>query len=134
MDSSLRQFVRELAASICEYCHVPEAYDCLPFQVDHIIAEKHGGKTEPDNLAWSCFDCNVYKGPNIAGLDSETGNFTPLFNPRQQAWRDHFEWRGPEITAKTSVGRVTTAVLRLNLGRRIEFRNELMIEGVMARH
>jgi hypothetical protein len=131
MDSSLRQFVRERAGGICEYCHVPDAYDRLPFQVDHIIAEKHGGPTERENLAWSCYDCNIYKGPNIAGIDPDTDCVVSLFNPRQQTWRDHFVRRGPEIIGSTPTGKATVDVLRINLDRRVAFRNELIVEGVL---
>ena len=74
MDSKLRETIRERALHRCEYCQVPEEFDQLPFQPDHIIAEKHGGATELDNLALSCYDCNMYKGPNIAGVDSDTGD------------------------------------------------------------
>jgi hypothetical protein len=131
MDSALRQLVQERAGGICEYCRMPDEHDRLPFQVDHIIAEKHGGMTEAGNLAWSCFDCNIYKGPNIAGLDSDAGSIVSLFNPRQHIWRDHFVGHGPEIIGITPTGRATVAVLRINLGRRVAFRNELLIEGVL---
>jgi hypothetical protein len=33
------------AGSRCEYCHVSQAFYCVPFQIDHIIAEQHGGPT-----------------------------------------------------------------------------------------
>ncbi len=33
---------------------MPEAALRLPFQIDHIIAEQHGGPTTLSNLAWSC--------------------------------------------------------------------------------
>ncbi|MBX3436655.1 MAG: HNH endonuclease [Planctomycetaceae bacterium] len=36
---------------------------------DHIIAEKHGGETTAENLALACFDCNWFKGSDIASLD-----------------------------------------------------------------
>ena len=55
MDEALRQLVRQRAADRCEYCHLPAEYTDAPFQVDHIIAEKHHGPTIEENLAWSCF-------------------------------------------------------------------------------
>ncbi|MDZ4655937.1 MAG: HNH endonuclease signature motif containing protein [Bythopirellula sp.] len=131
MDSNLRSLVRERANKICEYCLVPEAYDQLPFQTDHIIAEKHGGLTEPDNLAWSCYDCNIYKGPNIAGIDPDTGIVVQLFHPRQHQWSEHFQWREAELQGLTPIGKATIAVLRINLERRIAFRRELSDEGLM---
>jgi len=29
----------------CEYCHFPEEYSFIPYEVDHVIAEQHGGET-----------------------------------------------------------------------------------------
>ncbi len=66
MDQSLRQFVWRRAENTYEYCRVPQQFDALPFQVDHIIAEKHHGPTTEENLALSCYGDNAYKGPNIA--------------------------------------------------------------------
>jgi hypothetical protein len=57
-----------MATSACEYCRLPQAFSLLPFQIDHIIAQKHGGKTVAANLALSCFYDNSFKGPNVAGL------------------------------------------------------------------
>ena len=74
--------VRERAAGRCEYCLLASGLYPGPFQVDHIIAKQHGGTDTVDNLALACMHCNRYKGPNIAGIDSETGVLTPLFNPR----------------------------------------------------
>ena len=78
--------VRRRAAARCEYCLFPESASELPFHIDHIIAEKHGGQSESENLALACFSCNLRKGPNIAGLDPETSELTPLFNPRVDEW------------------------------------------------
>ena len=47
----IRELVRERAGRRCEYCHLPEAFSSIPFEVDHIIAEQHGGKTVANNLA-----------------------------------------------------------------------------------
>src|SRR5690242_7822111 len=92
MDLLLQQQVRRRAQGRCEYCHFPAKFTLLPFQFDHIIAEKHGGLTMLDNLAFSCFFCNSHKGPNIAGLDPKTGELTRLFHPRQDDWSEHFRW------------------------------------------
>jgi len=70
MDRELRDFVRQRARDRCEYCRVPAAADVMPFQIDHIIARKHGGETVASNLALSCYNCNMHKGPNIAGIDA----------------------------------------------------------------
>lgn len=130
MDSKLRAAIRERARQLCEYCQVPEAYDRLPFQPDHIIAEKHDGPTELGNLALSCYDCNMYKGPNIAGIDETTGEVVQLFHPRHDSWQEHFHWSGPELVGITPAGRATIAVLRINRHDRVSFRGELIEEGV----
>jgi 5-methylcytosine-specific restriction endonuclease McrA len=61
-------------------------------EIDHVIAEKHGGATEESNLAMSCWRCNRRKGTDLASFHPETGAITLLFNPRTQRWRDHFAW------------------------------------------
>ena len=90
MDARLRQTVRDRAESRCEFCHLPERIAELPFQIDHVIAEQHGGLTSEDNLAFACARCNRYKGPNLSGIDPESGTITHLFNPRIDNWSEHF--------------------------------------------
>ena len=73
MEQSFVHQVWQRAASICEYCQMPQQYDLLTFQIDHIIARKHHGTDEPHNLALASYSCNNHKGPNVAGIDPETG-------------------------------------------------------------
>jgi uncharacterized Zn-finger protein len=49
-----------------------------------IIAEKHRGTTEAENLALACPYCNRAKGTDLGSIDPETGKLTPFFNPRTQ--------------------------------------------------
>jgi hypothetical protein len=128
MDPALQKQVWLRAESRCEYCQFPAEVALLPFQIDHIIAEKHGGRTVSDNLALSCERCNSHKGPNIAGyLD---GRHVRLFNPRRDRWSDHFSWNGPYLVGKTDVGKVTIDVLAINLRYRVAIRNALIEEGI----
>ena len=60
------------ADSRCEYCGMPQQFDDLTFEIDHVVAEQHGGKTSPANLALACFSCNRRKGSNLGGIDPET--------------------------------------------------------------
>jgi hypothetical protein len=83
-------------------------------QVEHVIPKKHGGGDGLENLALACIDCNLHKGPNVAGFDPETDALTELFHPRRQQWAEHFEWRGVLIVGRTAIGRVTVEVLNLN--------------------
>ena len=131
MDESLRQLVWQRAGNTCEYCRVPQQFDALPFQVDHIIAEKHHGPTAEDNLALSCYGDNAYKGPNIAGIDPETGQLTRLFHPRQDEWDAHFEWTGPVVVGRTAIGRATIDVLKINLPERVAHRRLLIASGLL---
>ena len=72
MAKTLRERVRGRAADCCEYRHMPQQLDVQPFQIDHIRAEKHGGRTTFANLALACLPCNAFKGPNVAGYDPLT--------------------------------------------------------------
>ena len=114
MEDALTQLVWDRAENRCEYCQLPQAFSVLMFEIDHVIARKHGGRTIPGNLALSCFYCNSYKGSNIAGLDPRTGKLTPLFHPRRHAWSRHFRWEGPVLVGRSQIGRATIAVLNMN--------------------
>jgi hypothetical protein len=107
---------------------MPSEHDPLPFQVDHIIAEQHGGETVLVNLAWSCLHCNKHKGPNIAGLDPVSGQLVLLYHPRRQRWERHFAWDGPILVGRTRVGRATIRVLAINDPDFVALRAELMDE------
>jgi hypothetical protein len=109
---------------------MPSAFDPLPFQVDHIIAEQHGGASVCENLCWSCLHCNKHKGPNIASIDPVTGKLVALFNPRRQRWERHFTWDGAILVGRTRIGRATIRVLAMNDPDLVAFRAELMDEEV----
>ena len=131
MEELLRHLVWQRAGHTCEYCRVSQQFDTLPFQIDHIIAEKHHGPTTEENLALSCYADNAYKGPNIAGIDPATGQLTRLFHPRQDEWDTHFEWKGPVVIGRTAIGRTTIDVLKLNLPERVEHRRLLITSGIL---
>lgn len=130
MESALAALVRERAQSRCEYCRLPEGLSAIPFEIDHVLAQKHGGLTNESNLALSCFYCNSYKGPNIAGIDPASGRIVRLYHPRKDRWSRHFEWAGPALQGKTAVGRATIAVLSINDPDAIAVREALLEEGL----
>jgi len=130
MDRRLRDQVWQRAVSCCEYCQMPQQFTEAPHEIDHVVAEKHRGKTTLDNLALACFPCNNHKGPNIAGVDPATGGLTRLFNPRCDHWEQHFAWRGPILAGLTPVGRATVEVLEINLRHRVIHRQALIEELV----
>ena len=68
MEAHLEAQVWRRARNRCEYCGFPAELTRVPFQIDHIIAEKHKGRTTLDNLALSCFFCNTFKGPTWRAL------------------------------------------------------------------
>jgi hypothetical protein len=121
--------VRERADACCEYCGMPDEATLVSHEPDHLIAVQHGGTTSLENLAYTCHQCNRYKGPNLASIDPESGERTFLFNPRTDRWRDHFGWEGPRIVSLTAVGRATAALLRVNDPRRLAARAALMRQG-----
>jgi hypothetical protein len=132
LPATLRRLIRERAALRCEYCLLAEDDAFLPHESDHIIAAKHGGATEASNLALACFDCNRFKGTDLSSIDPETGQLTPLFNPRSQDWPTHFASEGGVIIPRTPSARVTVKLLRLNLPVRVEVRSELAITSKEA--
>lgn len=129
MQRALQEVVWSRANRCCEYCCIQQARDELGFQIDHVIALQHRGLTVPENLALAYYSCNHYKGPNLAGFDTETGNVVPLFNPRRDRWSEHFCWAGPELMGLTAADRVTVHVLSINERHRVEFRQALIDAG-----
>ncbi len=123
---ALRQAVIERAADRCEYCLHPQAFSLLAFEIEHIIAEKHGGATTIENLALACPYCNRYKGADLGSLDPDTGQLTPFYNPRTQKWNEHFQLKGAVIVPLTPEGRVTVMILQLNHPDRIQERQRLI--------
>src|ERR1700688_3758399 len=103
MHKELEELVWSRAQSRCEYCLMPQVFSQLSFEIDHIIACKHGGRTLSTNLALSCFYDNSFKGSNLSGLDPRTGKLTRLFHPRRHAWDRHFCWDGPLLIGRTAI-------------------------------
>jgi hypothetical protein len=128
----LRVAVVERARGQCEYCQKPDdqALNLYRHEVDHIIAEKHGGKLELTNLAYACFQCNRHKGSDIASIDPQGGEVVQLFNPRTQNWEGHFQLNSDgTITALTPEGRTTVTLLRFNDPLRAQIRADLIAVG-----
>jgi hypothetical protein len=125
-----RDAVRDRAGHRCEYCHLPEAFSEQVFEVDHIIARKHRGKSTLGNLSWTCFACNNHKAANIAGICPVTGRLVGLFHPRRHKWSRHFRWNGSVLVGKTPIGRATVDVLEINLTYRVALRSSLLEESV----
>ena len=134
MDAALAEAVWRRARTACEYCRVPQAAYRTAFEIDHVIARQHGGRTVLTNLAVSCLHCNSHKGPNIAGLDPLASGTQPvrLFHPRRHKWDRHFRWDGPFLVGRTAIGRVTIAVLAMNAPDAVAARAALIDEGIFS--
>jgi hypothetical protein len=126
MDSAVRALVWQRAASCCEYCRLRQIdAPFRTFHIDHIRPRKHGGSADPSNLALACDRCSFHKGYDLTGVDEKTGQIVPLFNPRAQAWDDHFRVQGVRIIGITPTGRATVQVCQMNSPSRVRLRAEL---------
>jgi hypothetical protein len=130
MNEAVRQKIRRQSNYRCEYCRIYERH--LPFasfHLDHIVASQHRGTDDESNLAWSCHECNLHKGPNLTSIDPDSGKVVLLFSPRRDQWDDHFEWEGDFIRGKTESGRATVWLLQMNSSERLELRAALRAAG-----
>ncbi|MGC1720902.1 MAG: HNH endonuclease signature motif containing protein [Isosphaeraceae bacterium] len=130
MAATRTQLVRERAAGRCEYCRLPQKATSVPFETDHIISRKHGGRTVASNLAIACWYCNSFKGSEISGLDPQTRKLTRLFHPRRHKWSHHFCYEGSVLIGQTAIGRTTIRVLQINCEETVTLRESLIAEGL----
>lgn len=126
----LRKQVFERAQGCCEYCLISEKVVLFVHQVDHIIAEKHGGLTDINNLALACIICNKYKGSDIASIDVESDDVVRLYHPHRDNWHEHFSLSAAKIIPLTAIGRVTVNLLQFNRVERIAERELLIKAGL----
>jgi hypothetical protein len=54
MDAELRDSYGNAPTIVANTATFRRIFTLLPFQIDHVISEKHGGATTPQNLALSC--------------------------------------------------------------------------------
>ncbi|MDI6791545.1 MAG: HNH endonuclease [bacterium] len=119
----IRYLVRERAQNRCEYCRMAQAIQGATFHVEHIVPQRKGGKTVPENLALACPSCNFHKSDHTKSEDPETGQVVPLFRPRRDEWEEHFRFEGLKIVGVTSEGRATVRLLNFNSERRLLIRS-----------
>ena len=126
--ASLKRLVFERAQSSCEYCLIPASLVLANHQIDHIIAEKHGGKTVSENLALSCALCNMAKGSDIASIDPSTNETVRFYHPRHDRWSEHFKLNVETgyIEPLTSIARATAQLLQINRAGAIAERRMLL--------
>jgi HNH endonuclease len=114
VSAELRRQVELRANGCCEYCQIDKDDAFVGCQIDHVIAEKHGGQTAIENLCFACAYCNRAKGSDVGSISALTGELTRLFNPRADVWHEHFEIVGFEIKGHTTIGEATARILKFN--------------------
>jgi 5-methylcytosine-specific restriction endonuclease McrA len=116
ISDATKQSVRERARYLCEYCHSLELLSANRFTIDHIVPRSLGGLDDIENLALTCRRCNERHYNFVAGIDPQTQEIVPIFNPRQQQWAEHFIWTvdGTVIQGSTAIGRATCIRFDLN--------------------
>ena len=119
ISAELRRVAIERADGRCEYCRIRESDTFLGCQIDHIIAEKHRGKTIAENLAFTCAFCNRHKGSDIGSIAESTGEFTRFYNPRTDSWNEHFEFSDFVIQPISPIGETTASILQFNIEERL---------------
>ena len=121
---ALRRRVAEAARHRCGYCQTQQAIVGYPLHIEHIIPKASGGTSDEENLWLACSVCNNYKGTQTHAIDPLTRDRVHLFNPRRQAWAEHFLWSadGTRVIGLTATGRATIDAFRLNKPFRIHTR------------
>jgi hypothetical protein len=102
----------------------------FPHEVDHVVAEKHGGATVAENLALTCWRCNRHKGSDLGSFDPQSGAFAFLFNPRTQHWEEHFVVEAGLLRGLSPEGRTTANLLQCNTVERVAERRRLSDAGL----
>jgi hypothetical protein len=102
------------AGQRCEYCRLSQLGQEAAFHIDHVVPRAVGGPTVSENLALACVSCSLRKWAKQTAPDPDTGEEAPLFNPRRQAWGDHFRWDGVRVVPLTPTGRATVVALAMN--------------------
>jgi hypothetical protein len=129
--ASLRQLVIRRADNRCEYCGISQIGQVATFHIDHIVPVVAGGETVSGNLALACVSCSLRKGARREIEDLETGTIVLIFHPRQQIWKEHFDWSGLQVIGLTPTGRATVQALNLNRPTMLAIRAE---EELLGRH
>lgn len=116
ISQEIERRVRVAARHRCGYCLSPQHLVMARLEIEHIIPLAQQGSNDESNLWLACPLCNRYKSDKISAIDPDTKRVVPLFNPRTQAWVEHFRWSedGIRIIGLTPIGRATVATLHLS--------------------
>jgi hypothetical protein len=126
-----RQMVLERARGCCEYCQSQMRYATQRFSIEHIHPKAKGGRDNLQNLALSCQGCNNHKFTRTEARDPMTNSLVPLYQPREQAWLEHFAWSEDFafLIGLTPTGRATVDALQLNRDGVVNLRRALHALG-----
>lgn len=127
--SELKQIVIQRASGRCEYCGLSQEGQEATIHIDHIIPIKAHGNTSAQNLALACVSCSLRKAARMTAVDPESGEETPLYNPRRDIWREHFRWEGVRLVGLTAIGRATIEALNMNRMLILAIRKEEVLAG-----
>lgn len=127
-----KEFIIQRAKRSCEYCRSLLDFSPEYFEIEHIIPVSKDGTNELENLALSCGGCNIRKSNHTQAVDEITNTTVNLYNPRTDAWEEHFQWSQEFslIQGLTPAGRATIALLGLNRPGLVNLRMALSLYGV----
>lgn len=129
--AKLRRLVIQRAAGRCEYCGLSQEGQEARFHIDHVLPVAAGGQTITENLALACVSCSLRKAARQTAIDPQSGKEVTLYNPRHDAWQEHFRWKGACIVGLTASGRATIEALDMNRIMILAIREE---EAALGRH
>jgi len=130
VSSETARRVQDRANDRCEYCLMHQSLQGATFHVEHILHRSQGGSSTEENLCWACPGCNLHKSDRTVVRDPQSDLHTAHFNPRHDAWSEHFSFDGFEIVGLTDVGRATVVALHLNHERRLHIRSAEALFGL----
>jgi len=130
--AAVQELVRKRAKGCCEYCLVQASFSPDTFPFDHIMPISLGGTSTPENLALADGGCNGHKYNKTHHYDPLTNQLQPLFNPRFDEWKVHFQWSEDEtlIIGITPIGRATVELLQVNRESNMNLRRLLISVGL----
>lgn len=100
--------------------------------MDHIVARQHGGATELENLASPASIATALMARTLPALIRIAAKSFACSIPDANSWTEHFVWNGPQLQARTQIGRVTIALLLINDPEVVAVRKALQEEGVFG--
>ncbi|MDP7128868.1 MAG: HNH endonuclease [Planctomycetota bacterium] len=116
ISDDLYELVAQDAQRQCGYCRSPQTVLPYRLEIEHLNPVSLGGGDERENLWLCCHKCNNLRSNLMEFADPISNSSVPIFNPRIDAWHEHFRWEdnGHLIVGLTARGRATVATLRLN--------------------